>query len=430
MLASPVPEAEIRAFLEREDVKYQRIELPYGLATPGAERTQAKDVSFEEGVAGRSVLDIGSFLGAMCLEALERGAERAVGIELNRERLRQAETIARFKSLAPEYLRADIETWSPEEAFDIVLCLNVLHHLRDPLGVLRKLAICARERLVIEAAGFGEHDAAKQTAGNRLLTMFRRERRIGDDEPFAYVGPYSPSRMQQSYFFTAAALKNILDGHMRLFQRIEEIPSEHKGRYLLRCTRLQIDRLVVVAGTCASGKSTLCESIARNERNGVLDLPDMSAARLIAPSHLWPRRTGELFPEPKCRASILHYDIALTEGFGLHHHGRDPSTDLIRNAAHVDLVIVAPSRETLKRQLIASESVNGTFKNKRHRRYFDLYDRPEWLRELYLDWIEFCGTLIPGAKFHLYVEEGGGRTLVPGLSGKEAGERVAAIYRA
>jgi hypothetical protein len=74
--AQAVTEAEIRAFLKSETLKYQKINLPFGLSTPGDDRTQAKQVAFGDRVAGKSVLDIGSYLGAMCLEALERGACR------------------------------------------------------------------------------------------------------------------------------------------------------------------------------------------------------------------------------------------------------------------------------------------------------------------------------------------------------------------
>jgi 2-polyprenyl-3-methyl-5-hydroxy-6-metoxy-1,4-benzoquinol methylase len=98
-------------------------------------------------------------------------AARAVGLELNRGRMRQAETIARFKSLHPEYIRGDIEEWNPGERFDIILCLNILHHLRNPIGVLRKLALATKETLVIEAASLGSHDAVKLDIDNSLFQI-------------------------------------------------------------------------------------------------------------------------------------------------------------------------------------------------------------------------------------------------------------------
>jgi hypothetical protein len=73
--------------------------------------------------------------------------------------------------------------------------------------------------------------------------------------------------------------------------------------------------------------------------------------------------TERIFPDACCPAAIFHYDIALTERFHLHHPARDPSTDLIRCAENVEFVIVAPARESLKRQLIESESVGGSFEH-------------------------------------------------------------------
>jgi SAM-dependent methyltransferase len=39
-----------------------------------------------------------------------------------------------------EFVCSDLESWQPSSRFDVVVCWNVLEHLRDPLAVLDKLA--------------------------------------------------------------------------------------------------------------------------------------------------------------------------------------------------------------------------------------------------------------------------------------------------
>jgi hypothetical protein len=246
--------------------------------------------------------------------------------------------------------------------------------------------------------------------------------------PLAYIGPFQPSGLRQTYFFTPSGLRRILDGHMRLFQRIEEFPSEHKGRYILRCKRLKIDRLVVVAGTCASGKSTLCDGIMRNEYAITLDIGDMSKAKLVSPSKLEKRPTEDIFTQSKCSAALFHYDIARVERYGIHHPSRDPSTDLLRCAEEIDFLIVAPSRETLKHQLVQSEGRHGKLVEQHHKNCLALYDHPTWLGDLYSDWIEFCAEVAPLGRFILYIEDGKDRKLFPCQSATEAVRRARAIY--
>ena len=43
---------------------YQRIELPYGLATKGSDRTPSSDAILPDDLTGKSVLDIGCQIGA------------------------------------------------------------------------------------------------------------------------------------------------------------------------------------------------------------------------------------------------------------------------------------------------------------------------------------------------------------------------------
>ena len=116
--------AEIEHFLANERLSYQKIQLPFGLETPGDAKPELCDEIFRD-VAGKSVLDVGSYLGYFCQEALKRGARSAHGIEADPEKVRQARVLAEMNGLSPTYAVGDIESAELQRPYDVVLCLNV-----------------------------------------------------------------------------------------------------------------------------------------------------------------------------------------------------------------------------------------------------------------------------------------------------------------
>src|SRR5678809_1243614 len=95
---------------------------------------------FGSDIKGLTLLDIGSSLGHFCLEALKHGAAAATGLETSPERIRHARQIAAAVDAKAEYIPADFEQWdAPAKSYDVVLCLNVLHHLYDPVAAIRKM---------------------------------------------------------------------------------------------------------------------------------------------------------------------------------------------------------------------------------------------------------------------------------------------------
>ena len=117
---------QIEKVLREERFPYHRVELPFGLHTPGQDRSATRDRIFPASLAGKTVLDVGCALGYFSFEAEKRGAARVVGVELNEKRLRQAVLLKEILGSRVEFLQRDVLTEPPAEPFDCVCFLNVI----------------------------------------------------------------------------------------------------------------------------------------------------------------------------------------------------------------------------------------------------------------------------------------------------------------
>jgi tRNA (mo5U34)-methyltransferase len=113
---------------------------------------------FRHPVAGKSVLDVGAWDGFFSFEAEKRGAARVLATDHFCWSGPGWGTKAGFDHVHAklgskvETLDIDVPQISPETvgAFDVVLFLGVLYHVKDPLKCLEQVASVATERLVIE----------------------------------------------------------------------------------------------------------------------------------------------------------------------------------------------------------------------------------------------------------------------------------------
>ena len=350
--------AELERFLSGLSYSYQKIDLPYGLSTKGVKRPFLLELAFGRDLEGKTVLDLGSYLGYFCLEACRRKAKHVVGLELDPDRVKEARTLAAIKGLAPEYRIGDLESLDQSEKYDLVLCLNLLHHLYDPIAALHKLAGITRDTLIIEAAGLGRHDRSKLKLPALLLRYLK-------NKPVILVRPGIPrigkSSASQKYFITEKALVNILAGHSALFARVEVFASEFKDRFIIKATRRKIGHLLIVAGPTSSGKSTFLATLQEKRLNTSLQ------EKLPRAAHAWPQigaskllnkektRQGSPLPDHYIEGLVLHYDLLRPYTTGTHSYERDQALDLLHCAEKVTVVTLKPPREQLIRQLQESE---------------------------------------------------------------------------
>ena len=165
-----------------------------------------------------------------------------MGIEPEVESIRQAREIARLCNVEPNYLCGDFEELDfGEETFDTVLCLNVMHHMFDPVGALRKMIGLARRRIVIEFA---------QPRFWHLLGLSLSQRRVGVNSlPLLLLGEVRKSRdvLSRSFLITSKAFEVLFNQHTGLFEPVTIHASPFKDRGILVANKRRIKHFVVVA---------------------------------------------------------------------------------------------------------------------------------------------------------------------------------------
>jgi len=388
--------AEIEDLLARENFKYQNITLPYGLQTGGEDRSATARAILPDDLSGESVLDIGSNFGFFCFEAAKRGATRVLGIDVDPENIRKARLLADCLGLNVEFALLDFEVDSLNEQFDHVLCLNVLHHLRNPLASIERLIEMTTGRLVLEVAGLGNHDRRK------LGVPFLRYLSLRNS-PVIYVGKNGTSGRPpnvgkragfsgQKFFFTQDAIIHLLQYQRCVFARVTATPSQHKGRFTVISEKRRVEDLIVIAGPTSSGKSTLIDHLREGKepdlaRHLGLDdpasIPAYNAFDLIEPR------------PPQLEKLVFHYDLLRPFLRSAHVHGRDEALDILGSGRRVRvlLIYIPPHRlrAQLEKAVITPKTRRGKFRgNSRKAKIHEMYADPDWVHGWYQDFITHC----------------------------------------
>ncbi|QEF99649.1 tRNA (mo5U34)-methyltransferase [Stieleria maiorica] len=375
--------------LRKNATAYQKIVMPDGSVTGGRfDRSITSQVIFPDDMTGLSYLDIGTMEGFFPFEALRRGASRVVGLDMNANYVHNANVLAQKQGLPGEFHQLDIDFETPTGQFDYVSCLNVLHHLIDPLEVIQKLISVTKKRLILEVAGLGYHERKKLkipwVAGKLIEKM-----------PLIYVRKKALTGNRQKFFISAPAMKNYLLGHRFVFSDVEIIPSPFKGRYIAIGHRRNVRRLVIVAGPTAAGKSTLIDRMSKGQASDVaehLNLSDPST---------W--STQEV--EDLSKSTVADYgDIVVPFDFlsrlkwNITDYRKLQLMDLIRCAEEVQVLTVGATPELLREQFESSKIQSYVKKHGKQPNkgplveLRDSYRDPEAVRNFYQHWFDFVST--------------------------------------
>jgi 2-polyprenyl-3-methyl-5-hydroxy-6-metoxy-1,4-benzoquinol methylase len=247
-LATTASKEEILEFVERTSFSgYQGLTLPHGITIPGRNLAPLADAVFPADLSGKRVLEIGCYYGFFLHEARRRGAEAAVGVEINPERAAVAREIARLTGDGVEIITGDMFDPNIRGRFDIVLFLNVMHHVTEPVAVVRRLCTLSRQQVVVAFVQTPDPHYLRQLVpvwerhqylGRKvakmivpgLSWMLRVLERMGI--PLVAVGnrPY-----HKTFYFSQPAFRNLFETHLGLFSKITFTPSPHKHRAIAFC---------------------------------------------------------------------------------------------------------------------------------------------------------------------------------------------------
>ena len=156
---------EILAELKRLEPWFHRIDLGDGIYTKtksvmgepvdhpfGPWQTIQKLLPLD--LSGKTLLDVGCNAGFYAFEAKRRGAMRVLGVDGQRQHVRQGLFVRKALGLEVEFRRMNVYELGPRAIgqFDITLALGLLYHLKHPILALENLYQVTRELLIIETA--------------------------------------------------------------------------------------------------------------------------------------------------------------------------------------------------------------------------------------------------------------------------------------
>jgi SAM-dependent methyltransferase len=96
------------------------------------------------------ICDIGCGSGRFVAELAERGARRVVGVDVAPEMLRLASQHVAASGVAAhcKFVLADVEHWSTEERFDLVIAIGFWDYVEDPRSRLAKIRRLSERRFL------------------------------------------------------------------------------------------------------------------------------------------------------------------------------------------------------------------------------------------------------------------------------------------
>lgn len=150
-----------------------------------------------DGIAGADVLDIGGYDGWAAARALDNGAKSATVVD-NAE-WRQYEWPKFDEIPGVRYVSMDFMDW--HEPADVVICFNVIYHLRSPVFALHHLRTLTRDRLLLKTSFVPEEDGPwryyPDGMGHPNQTVWWRPSKRGLEESLRAVGFHTIGGMEE-----------------------------------------------------------------------------------------------------------------------------------------------------------------------------------------------------------------------------------------
>lgn len=185
-------------------------------------------------LTGQTVLDVGCNAGFYSIEMKRRGAARVLGLDSQRDLIRQAEFVRDVLGLDIEYQRKSVYDLDPlvMGQFDVTLALGLIYHCKHLVLALEKLFLITRRLLVLETAIYPPEKAPESfeyEEGGERPTL----------HPLAYVENRTEAKEAVYNWFlpSTAALSALLKNVG--FDEIKVLPTANSDRAVIACQKHQ-----------------------------------------------------------------------------------------------------------------------------------------------------------------------------------------------
>ena len=183
-------------------------------------------------LSGQTVLDVGCNAGFYSIEMKRRGATRVLGLDSQRDLIRQAEFVRDVLGLNIEYARKSVYDLDPFELgqFNVTLALGLIYHCKHLVLALEKLFLITRRLLVLETAIYPPERTPESFeydgGGERAIV-----------HPLAYIAndPEAKEAVFNWFLPSTAALTALLRNIG--FDEIKVLPAASSNRAVIACTK-------------------------------------------------------------------------------------------------------------------------------------------------------------------------------------------------
>ena len=202
-----------------EERWFQQIDLGGGEVHPGQLSRESMLLRFEPALpdfAGKRVLEMGCAEGFYSFLAEERGAQHVAAFDVVESVIARAKYAAERRHSKVAFFKDDADIWRHDDTkFDLVLCLGLIYHLRNPLGCLEWICklLAPGGQAVIETAlldnsedvpEFGKVDYAVPYP---MMRFWRGKEYNGDDSNW-----WTPNEACMMAMFDSAGFEVIKGG--------------------------------------------------------------------------------------------------------------------------------------------------------------------------------------------------------------------------
>lgn len=180
---------------------------------------------------GKSVCDYGCNYGYFSFKAEGAGASRVVGVDVSSSVINTAASIAIAKNSRVEFLTMDLQNYQPPIT-DIIMALNVLHHLNNTFKVVNSLfksanmvvtEIPAKDlrllALVADGNKYNVRVVVNSHREDRCIVIFSRNQKLSVPDKYLYK-PHR-ARINKRLRYALIRLAHIFTfGHVGILRRI------------------------------------------------------------------------------------------------------------------------------------------------------------------------------------------------------------------